>query len=256
MLAAARFRLLAGFLTVFVLSVSAYSFGQSPVLPGQFQGVPATPFQGVPAAPSLNTYRASPGATNVPIGCCANFFLPSGFSPMNPLPVLTVEHRHRRRHKDERNDAGVEPVYVPYVVPYAVNADDDTAEDQDAPESGSTGTVRRRAPGRNFPAGGSGNDNDGADDSDAASNLGYDYQRPWTPPEEKPEEPVVVQPTTVLVFKDGHRASVVNYAIVGDTLFDFAEDHVRKILLADLDLPATRKANDDLGVEFKVPPGS
>jgi hypothetical protein len=66
----------------------------------------------------------------------------------------------------------------------------------------------------------------------------------------------VAQPTTVLVFKDGHRSEVVNYAIVGDTLFDFAEDRARKILLADLDLAATREANDDRGVEFKLPPGS
>jgi hypothetical protein len=59
----------------------------------------------------------------------------------------------------------------------------------------------------------------------------------------------------VLVFKDGHRSEVLNYAIVGDTLFDFGDGRTRKILLADLDLSATRKANDNRGVDFQVPAG-
>jgi len=57
----------------------------------------------------------------------------------------------------------------------------------------------------------------------------------------------------VLVFKDGHHSDVFNYAIVGDTLFDFSGGRSRKILLADLDLPATQKANDDRGVDFEIP---
>ncbi|MGA2358561.1 MAG: hypothetical protein ABSF66_06145 [Terriglobales bacterium] len=46
---------------------------------------------------------------------------------------------------------------------------------------------------------------------------------------------------------------MLNYAIVGDTLFDFGTGRTKKILLTDLDLPATRKANDDRGVDFQVP---
>jgi hypothetical protein len=67
-------------------------------------------------------------------------------------------------------------------------------------------------------------------------------------------EPVVDQPSTVLVFKDGHQSEVQNYAIVADTLFDLGEGRTHKIRLADLDLPATRKINDDRGVDFQVPP--
>jgi len=73
---------------------------------------------------------------------------------------------------------------------------------------------------------------------------------------EVPRDPVVVQPATVLVFKDGHRSDVVNYAIVGDTLFDFADGLTRKIQLAAIDLIATQKANEEIGVEFKLPPAS
>jgi hypothetical protein len=69
-------------------------------------------------------------------------------------------------------------------------------------------------------------------------------------------EPVVPQPSTVLVFKDGHQSEIQNYAIVGNTLFDLTDNRSRKIMLADLDLPATRKANDANGVDFQVPPDS
>ena len=67
---------------------------------------------------------------------------------------------------------------------------------------------------------------------------------------------MAAQPSTVLVFKDGHQADVLNYAIVGDALFDLGDGRTKKILLADLDLAATRKANDDRGVDFQVPAGT
>ena len=71
--------------------------------------------------------------------------------------------------------------------------------------------------------------------------------------EPTPPEPVVAQPSTLLIFRDGHQAELQNYAIVGDTLFDLADNRSHKIQLADLDLPATRKANDARGVDFQVP---
>ena len=68
-----------------------------------------------------------------------------------------------------------------------------------------------------------------------------------------PSEPVVSQPSTLLVFRDGHQIELQNYAIVGGTLFDLADNRSHKIQLADLDLAATRKANDSRGVDFQVP---
>jgi hypothetical protein len=70
------------------------------------------------------------------------------------------------------------------------------------------------------------------------------------PQPDPPQEPVV------LVFKDGHKVEVGNYAIQGKTLFDLTTGRVHKIALADLDLEATRKQNEDRGVTFEVPPGS
>ena len=66
--------------------------------------------------------------------------------------------------------------------------------------------------------------------------------------EQKPEEPAAV-----LVFKDGHRQDLSGYAITGDVLYDLGQGRARKIQLADLDLPATIKLNDELGNDFRLP---
>jgi hypothetical protein len=74
--------------------------------------------------------------------------------------------------------------------------------------------------------------------------------RPAKPlPDDKPGDP------TVLVFRDGKRQEVNSYAIMGDALYVF--DQGRKtVALADLDIPATTKANDERGVEFRLPPAN
>jgi hypothetical protein len=58
---------------------------------------------------------------------------------------------------------------------------------------------------------------------------------------------------TVLVFRDQHTEEIQNYAVVGSMLWNFAPGRTQKIPLADLDLAATRKANDDRGITFEVP---
>jgi hypothetical protein len=65
--------------------------------------------------------------------------------------------------------------------------------------------------------------------------------------------PATDQPQTLLVFKDGHQLEVANYAIVGSTLYDLTGGHRQKIPLADLDLTATAKQNDDRGIDFQLP---
>lgn len=59
---------------------------------------------------------------------------------------------------------------------------------------------------------------------------------------------------TTLIFKDGHQLEIGNYAIVGSTLFDLTPGHPRKIPLAELNLDATQKQNEDHGVVFQLPP--
>jgi hypothetical protein len=68
-----------------------------------------------------------------------------------------------------------------------------------------------------------------------------------------PEAPVVDQPSTVLVFRDGHTVEVKNYAIVGDQLYNFSDGSRQKIALADLNVSATERQNDDRGLDFRLP---
>lgn len=61
------------------------------------------------------------------------------------------------------------------------------------------------------------------------------------------------EPATALVFRDQHVMEVRNYAISGGTLWVLGEQQAKKIPLAQLDLAATAKMNDDRGVDFQVP---
>ena len=78
------------------------------------------------------------------------------------------------------------------------------------------------------------------------------YARSAPAPRRQQEHPDP-DPTTVLIFRDQHKKEVQNYAIVGQTLWSFAPQHTEKIPLAELDIPATQKANEDRGVDFRLP---
>ena len=69
------------------------------------------------------------------------------------------------------------------------------------------------------------------------------------PPPPKAE----VRASTVLVFRDHHSLEIQDYAIVGKTLWVFTEQRSRKILISELDVPATTKANDARGIDFRLP---
>jgi hypothetical protein len=74
------------------------------------------------------------------------------------------------------------------------------------------------------------------------------HPRVDAPPAPEP----AVQPKTVLIYRDGHKEEVQNYAIVGENLIDFGETR-RKVALTALDVPATVKANDERGIDFTLP---
>lgn len=65
--------------------------------------------------------------------------------------------------------------------------------------------------------------------------------------------PTELIPPTVLVFHDQHKQEVQNYAIVGQTLWNFSGQRTQKIPLSDLDLIATAEANEARGGEFRLP---
>jgi hypothetical protein len=65
-------------------------------------------------------------------------------------------------------------------------------------------------------------------------------------------------PAAVLVFRDGRQEETVNYTIVGNALYlkgDFytSGSWTRKILITDLDIPATLKINNQRGTKFALP---
>lgn len=57
----------------------------------------------------------------------------------------------------------------------------------------------------------------------------------------------------ILVFRDGRRIEVHNYATVGQTLWIFTEQRALKIPFSDLDAEATKKVNAERGVEVPLP---
>ncbi len=83
-----------------------------------------------------------------------------------------------------------------------------------------------------------------------------EYARATPPSPPQPESQAQPSPSTVLVFRDQHQQEVQNYAIVGQTLWNFSSGRTQKIPLSVLDVAATQKANDDRGVEFRLPSGS
>jgi hypothetical protein len=68
-----------------------------------------------------------------------------------------------------------------------------------------------------------------------------------------PPSPIVENTPTILVFRDGHRSEIRNYAIVEKTLWVFTEQHARKIPVSDVDVEATRRVNAERGVEVPFP---
>jgi len=71
-------------------------------------------------------------------------------------------------------------------------------------------------------------------------------------------QPQAELPPTVLVFRDGHREQVPEYAIVGSTIYASADYRqngywTKNIQLSALNIPATVSANHDNGVKFILP---
>jgi hypothetical protein len=92
------------------------------------------------------------------------------------------------------------------------------------------------------------------DTQPARHEVGDDIQDSLPPLATNPPHPADAGPVapTLLIFRDGHKQEVSNYAIMGQTLYVF-DVRTQKIALGDLDVPATIKVNDDRGVEFHLP---
>jgi hypothetical protein len=79
-------------------------------------------------------------------------------------------------------------------------------------------------------------------------------QRPPEPaPQPRPEAKLQEDLPVVLVFLDKRIQEVKNYAVANEMLVVLDGNRKRKYPLADIDLAATMKLNDERGVDFQVP---
>jgi hypothetical protein len=178
----------------------------------------------------------SPG----PLGAFGSPFL----TPERNLENLARFRRHR--HLRLGSGLGV-PVYIPYpssplfypFYPFLPGAYDPATEGVSA--AAEPGWRDRNLPAATPPPSyGSPQVNSAAADGTRPAPV----PNPPPPPEQEP---------TILVFRDGNRLTVRNYAIVGSYLYNFSGAGPRKIALSSLDLDSTIRVNDERGILFNVP---
>jgi len=98
-----------------------------------------------------------------------------------------------------------------------------------------------------------------SDDNSRYGEHSFDEREPAHKEAAQPQpapapQPVEAGPPTTLVYRDGHKTELRNYAIVGSNLLDLTKSAViKKIPLASLDLDATRRENEENGVDFYLP---
>lgn len=205
---------------------------------------PATSSSGMGSHSATAAHSFAPLAPNVVAPRTGPVIPRTGVVPQPSIRNRGGAHDHRHHHDNAA--LGYYPYAYPVAVPYSPDAyqgDADNGDDEgnDPDYQGGPTIFDRR---------GSGADSYVPPVKDVPTPHS-DQSADADPP--APESP---QPPTVLVFKDGQKLEVGNYAIVGATLFDLTPGHHRKIMLADLDLDATQKLNDDQGVMFQLPPSS
>lgn len=60
-------------------------------------------------------------------------------------------------------------------------------------------------------------------------------------------------PATVLIYRDQHQREVRNYAIVDEMIYLFTSQRTERVPLSVIDVPATIRANQDRGGDFRLP---
>jgi hypothetical protein len=205
-----------------------------------------SPFHGVPPSVTSFNFGGQPGFHGVPASVTSLGFGNPGFRLNQPFRSNRgFGFRHRRNFGSPFFG---DIVAVPYAYPvYVMDPGVDDSMEQEDYRGGPT-IFDRRGPGEEYyrPRTREEEDYRRSPESDSVKEQPRDEQP-------RAEQPVQAQPPTVLVFKDGHESQVLNYAIVGDNLYELSGGRSIRIALAELDLSATQKENDQRGVDFKVP---
>jgi hypothetical protein len=203
---------------------------------------------GVPPSVTSLNFGGQPGPRGLPASVTSLGFGDSRFAFNRPFRTNhPFGFRHRNNFGFSRPFFG-DVVAVPYAYPVYVMEPgvDDSMEDD---YLGGPTIFDRRGPGQDYRR--------PQPQPREEREEGEDYRtRPEEPApaatQPAPEKPVPQQPT-VLVFRDGHQSEVLNYAIVGETLYELSDGRAKKVAIAELDLSATVKQNDERGVDFRVP---
>lgn len=215
------------------IAVAVLGFASLPIV-AQVNGVPPSVTS---MGPNGRSTAPPPSVTSMgPLG----WQVPRGTTLRGMQPVFPP---HPGFHPGPRHRGGA--VIIPWYTPYPVYVIPENAY-SDATNSESSTAAEPPSPPR-VP--------------EAASS----YAPPVTPPPSvapaPPALPAVVEPpspplpkeTTVLIFRDGHRFELTDYAIAGQDVLNLSGHGPHRIALADLDLPATVRENDDRGIDFRVP---
>ncbi|MGP0020454.1 MAG: hypothetical protein ACLPHP_17940 [Candidatus Sulfotelmatobacter sp.] len=165
--------------------------------------------------------------------------------PVTSNPTAPAPGGGHHHHYVKYTPPAVYVVAVPYAID--IGATDDTDAD-DAPQNGDDSDANYQGGPTVFDRRGSGEDSYVPPVDPVPTPHAADHPDMAAASPEQPREP------TLLIFKDGHQLELGNYAIIGTILFDLTPGHARRIALADLDLEATRKQNDDRGISFQLPP--
>jgi hypothetical protein len=96
-------------------------------------------------------------------------------------------------------------------------------------------------------------------DSERASNPPSAIP-PAIPRQSQAKGPPIELPPAVVVFRDGHKEEIGKYAIIGAIIYTNADywssgSWTRLIQIAELDVPATLKLNQERGANFRLPSG-
>ena len=213
----------------------------SPTPDGRLHGPPASALSLKPIPPGVNV----PGV-NVPFQDPGHVF----FSTAPRRPFRRFESNHRR------HVLVPVPLFYPaygpgYDYPYPSTADPNVTAADAAPPDEAAAAGNEDALRQAYLQG-------------ARDAMRHDLEVAQSkPPEKKPapkdeakdQDPKEADdtPPTVFIFKDGHQIETKNYAIMGQTLYDLSGTALKKVPLNDLDSVATLKANDDRGIQVKLP---
>lgn len=80
--------------------------------------------------------------------------------------------------------------------------------------------------------------------------LGAGQQQPSYPAPQASAPPTPPQPPVTLVLRSGQHLRVQNFAVMGQTFWDFTSQPTRKIPVEAIDIPASTQATEAQGGEF------